>query len=107
MQSQKPFGLLSIIAFILAGVGYVFHIFANTAGYLTLHGANNIANAYGFDRATAQEVFNLYLQYQMEYNKTFFDWTIGPFNNTAGLLAIVFAVVGIVFAVQYFVNRKK
>lgn len=107
MQPQKPYGLLSIFAFVLAGVGYLVHILTNTAGYLTLHGANNISNVYGFDKAKAQEVFDLYFKYQTEHYKAFFDWTIGPFNNTAGLLAILFAVAGIILAIMFFTNRKK
>lgn len=107
MQPQKPYGLLAIFSFILAGVGYVVHILTKTAGYLTLHGANNISNVYSFDKAKAQEVFDLYFKYQTEHYKTFFDWTIGPFNNTAGLLGILFAVAGIVLAVMYVTNKKK
>lgn len=101
------YGILSIFSFVLAGMGYLVHILANTAGYLTLHGANNISNIYGFDKAKAQEVFDLFFKYQTEHYKTYFDLTIGPFNNTAGLLAILFAVAGIVFVVMFFTNRKK
>lgn len=107
MQAQKNYGLLSITAFLLAGAGYLVHILANTAGYLTLNGANNIANIYGVDKTQAEEVFDLYFKYQAEHYKTFFDWTIGPFNNTAGLLAILFALAGLVLAIMYFSQRNK
>lgn len=108
MQSQnKLCGLSSIFAFILSGVGYLVHVLTNTAGYLTLNGANNLSNIYGLDKAKAQEVFNLYLKYQTEHYKTFFDWTIGPFNNTAGFLAIFFAIIGFVLAIMFFTSKKK
>lgn len=105
MKQQKPYGLLSIFAFVLAGIGYLVHILTNTAGYLTLNGANNISNVYGFDKAKAQEVFNLYFKYQTEYYKTFFDWTIGQFNNAAGFLAILFAIAGIILAIIFFTKK--
>lgn len=107
MQPQnRPYGLLSVFAFILAGVGYLVHQLVTTAGYLTLNGANNISNIYDFDRAAGQQFMDLYLKHQTEQHFTFYEWTIGSFNNVPGLLGIIFAVAGVILGILFIIKRK-
>jgi hypothetical protein len=104
---NKPYGLLSVFSFILSGASWLVYLLVTTAGYLATNGANNLSNAYDIDLTEAQKIFDLYLKYQEEQYSTFFDWTVGSYNNVVGGLAILFAVMGVVLAIACFCKNKK
>ena len=105
MKKINLYGIQAIYLFVISGLCYFIYRLSSIAGYLTINGANNISNVYGTDRESTEQVFDLFFQYQTEFFNTYFQFTIGHFNNLFGALGILFFVLALVFTIKQFYKK--
>lgn len=107
MMKKPPHSLFALFSFLLSAISFLVQKALTTAGYLTLNAANNLANTYTVDLEQAQEMFRLYKDYQFTYHHTYYEWTIGTWNNVPAYASVLFLVSGIVFTALYLQQKKK
>ncbi len=96
MQKQITQTIVATASLTAAFFLWIIHFIVTTAGHISLHASNELSNQFAIDSKISTPITDAIMKLQQEQYPWFYDWTIGVHNNTAGYLAILMAVIGIV-----------